>query len=287
MSKVILITGTSTGLGINLAVKSASEGHKVFATMRNLDKQEALISAAEKAGVKLNVLQLDVQDSVSVKACIEKVIQAEGRIDTLINNAGAGMVKPAEFAKEADIQWAMDVNFMGVVRCTQAVLPYMREAGNGHIINISSVGGLVGQPFSEIYCAAKFAVEGFVESLASYVTPGFGVKFTNIEPGGIVSEFVNNALAQLTSSGGIEDPAYGEIFSKFVESGAGSERNGLYQTAEEVAEVVVATIESPNPPLRQRTSTWSEAFTELKTKTDPTGEVQVKKVTKFFLGDQF
>lgn len=284
MGKVILITGTSTGLGIALAVKLASEGHKVFATMRNLEKQEALISAAEKAGVNLNVLQLDVQDSVSVKTCIEKVIQVEGRIDTLINNAGAGMVKPAEFAKEADIQWAMDVNFMGVVRCTQAVLPHMRKAEKGHVINISSVGGLVGQPFSEIYCAAKFAVEGFVESLASYVTPSFGVKFTNIEPGGIVSEFVNNSLAQLASSGGIDDPDYGKVFEKFAESGAGSVRDGLYQTAEEVAEVVAATAGNPHPPLRQRTSTWSEAFTELKTKLDPTGEIQAKKVTELFLG---
>lgn len=284
MSKVILITGTSTGLGKALAVELAAQGNKVYATMRNTDKQDALLAAAKAADTHVNVLQLDVQDNDSVSRCVSHILGAEGNIDVLVNNAGAGMVKPAELAKEEDIQWSMDVNFMGVVRCTQAVLPSMRKARSGHIVNISSVGGLVGQPFSEIYCAAKFAVEGFVESLASYVTPSFGVNFTNVEPGGIVSEFVNNSLEQLTSAGGIGNDEYQAVFEKFLASGAGSSRDDLYQTADAVAKIVADTIASNNPPLRLRTSAWAEEFTSFKTQLDPTGELQTKRVTETFLG---
>ena len=284
MSKVILITGTSTGLGKALAVELAAQGNKVYATMRNTDKQDALLTAAKAADTHVNVLQLDVQDSDSVSRCVSHILGAEGNIDVLVNNAGAGMVKPAELAKEEDIQWSMDVNFMGVVRCTQAVLPSMRKARSGHIVNISSVGGLVGQPFSEIYCAAKFAVEGFVESLASYVTPSFGVNFTNVEPGGIVSEFVNNSLEQLTSAGGIGNDEYQAVFEKFLASGAGSSRDDLYQTADAIAKIVADTIANNNPPLRLRTSAWAEEFTSFKTQLDPTGELQTKRVTETFLG---
>ncbi|POC77784.1 short-chain dehydrogenase/reductase, partial [Vibrio vulnificus] len=92
-------------------------------------------------------------------------------------------------------------NLMGVIRMTKAVLPYMRNQREGRIINISSVGGLVGQPFNEIYCATKFGVEGYTEAMASYVQPEFNIKFTLIEPGGIQSEFTNNVMAQLQSTG--------------------------------------------------------------------------------------
>ena len=191
MSKVILITGTSTGLGISIAIRAARAGHTVFATMRNLDKREALDAAAQAADVSLNVLQLDVQDAVSVSTAVAQLLEEQGRVDTLINNAGLGFARNIEQTTEAEILRIMDINFMGVMRCTKAVLPAMRAAKSGHVENISSVGGLVGQPFNEIYCGAKFAVEGFTEALASYVTPGFGVNFSLVEPGGITTEFAN------------------------------------------------------------------------------------------------
>lgn len=158
MQKVILVTGTSSGLGIDIAIQLAAQGHKIFATMRNTDKKIALLEAAEKAQVSLPIKQLDVQNTDSVQRCVEQIIEQEGRIDVLINNAGAGFVRTTEQATEEEIEWVMDVNFKGVVRCIKAVLPHMRQARSGHVINISSVGGLIGQPFNEFYCAAKFAV---------------------------------------------------------------------------------------------------------------------------------
>lgn len=223
------------------------------------------------------------KSSESVNECISQIISKEGGIDTLINNAGAGYIRSTEQASEDDINWVMDVNFHGVVRTAKAVFPAMRAQKQGHVINISSVGGLVGQPFSDIYCAAKFAVEGWAESLASYVTPHFGIHFTNVEPGGISTEFASNVLAQVEASGGILEDDYKPILESFLASGAGRQRGGLYQTADEVADVVVGCVHNPEPPLRTRTSEWSEQFTQLKTQADPSGlKMQQQVIDQFF-----
>jgi len=107
--------------------------------------------------MSLTVLRLDVQDSASVTAAVAEVMAREGRIDVLINNAGAGYVRSTEQAPEAEIEWVTDVNYMGVVRCTKAVLPHMRKQRSGHIIAVTSVGGLVGQPFNEFYVSGVSA----------------------------------------------------------------------------------------------------------------------------------
>ncbi|SCZ68230.1 Short-chain dehydrogenase [Epibacterium ulvae] len=284
MSKIILVTGTSTGLGISIAVQAAKAGHIVYATMRNLAKREELDVAAKTAGVVVNVMALDVQSPETIAAAVEQIIQEHGRIDTLVNNAGSGFVRNIEQAGDAEIQQVMDVNFMGVVRCTRAVLPQMRAKKSGHVINISSVGGLVGQPFNEIYCGAKFAVEGFTEALASYVTPGFGINFTTIEPGGIATEFSNNVLKQVAETGGMLDDDYLPLLQKYV-GGSQNRQDGsdIYQTADQVAEVVMKVIDAEHPPLRTRTSAWSEEFTKLKTGLDPDGRKQRDLVVESFL----
>lgn len=146
MSKIILVTGTSTGLGISIAVQAAQAGNTVYATMRNLDKRGLLDKAAEQAGVSLNVLPLDVQDAASIDAAVSQIIAVHGRIDVLVNNAGQGFVRTVEQAPEQDIARVTDINYMGVVRTIKAVIPHMRKARAGHIVNITSVGGLVGQP---------------------------------------------------------------------------------------------------------------------------------------------
>ena len=264
MSKVIIITGTSTGLGISIAVQAAQAGHTVYATMRNVEKRAALDAATAAAGVSLNVIALDVQDGASVDAAVEAVRAKEGRIDVLINNAGVGFVRSTEQATEAEIDWVMDVNFMGVIRCTKAVIPHMRKARAGHIVSITSVGGLVGQPFNEIYCAAKFAVEGYVEGMASYITPSFGINFTCVEPGGISTEFAPSVLKHVTETGGMLEDEY------------------IYQTADEVAAVVMQSVDAVEPPIRVRTSKWAEEFTALKTGLDPDGKkLQAKVVAQF------
>lgn len=283
MTKIILVTGTSTGLGASIAVQAAQKGHKVYATMRDLAKRDGVEAAAKAAGVALELLTLDVQDAASVEAAVAEVIAREGRIDVLVNNAGAGFARSTEQASYDDINWVMDVNFMGVVRATKAVIPHMRKARSGHIINISSIGGLVGQPFNEIYCAAKFAVEGYTEALASYVQPSFGINFTVVEPGGIRSEFGNSAMKQIAGSGGMLEDEYLPIIQKYL-GGAQARGTSAYQTSDEAAAVVIDCIEAADPPIRIRTSAWAEDLCDLKTRADPDGKKLQKKVVEMFLG---
>ncbi|WP_281993209.1 SDR family oxidoreductase [Sulfitobacter geojensis] len=283
MTKIVLITGTSTGLGVATAVQAARAGHTVYATMRNTQKRDSLDAAARAAGVSLNVLQLDVQDTASVNAAVDAVINEQGRIDVLINNAGMGYVRSLEQAEEADIQKILDINYTGVARCIKAVMPHMRKARAGHVINISSVGGLVGQPFNEIYCGAKFAVEGLTEAMASYITPAFGIYFTAIEPGGITSEFANTVLEQVEQTGGMLEDEYLPILQKYISGSQSRQETGIYQTADEVAEVVMKVMGSEKPPVRTRTSQWSEDFSKLKTGLDPDGLKQQSRVAEQFL----
>lgn len=283
MSKVVLITGTSTGLGTAIAVQAAQKGHIVYATMRDLAKKDGLEAAAATAGVSVNIMPLDVQSDASANAAVAEVIARESRIDVLVNNAGAGFARSTEQASMDDVAWVMDVNFMGVVRMTKAVIPHMRAARSGQIINISSVGGLVGQPFNEVYCASKFAVEGYTEALAAYVQPHFSISFTAVEPGGIVSEFANSAMKQIASSGGLLDDEYLPIIQKYL-AGAKARGTTAFQTSEQVADVVVGCIESDNPPVRIRTSAWAEDLCDLKTSADPDGRKLQQKVVEMFLG---
>lgn len=286
MNKIVLITGCSTGLGLATAILFAENGYTVYATMRNLAKKEVLLQAAETAQVTLHVEQLDVTDTNSVEACVQRVLTKEAQLDLLINNAGAGYIRSTEQATEKEYTWVTDVNYHGVVRCTKAVLPYMRAANQGHIINITSVGGLVGQPFNEFYCAAKFAVEGYTESLASYIPQNFGIKFTIVEPGGISSEFAKTVLANAMNTGGLLEDAYLPILQKYIggaQARAAEGEEQVYQTCEEVAQVILDVARQENPPLRTRTSDWSNAFCHLKTTGDPDGTKLVQDVRERFL----
>ncbi|MCE0505188.1 SDR family oxidoreductase [Roseivivax sp. GX 12232] len=283
MSKVILVTGTSTGLGVAIATQAAAAGHRVYASMRNTEKRGQLDAAAEAAGVALEVLQLDVQDSASVTEAVETVVRREGRIDVLINNAGMGYARSLEQAEEADLERIVDINFTGVMRCTKAVMPHMRAARSGHVINITSVGGLVGQPFNEVYCGAKFAVEGLTEAMASYITPAFSIQFTAVEPGGIATEFVNTVMGQLEATGGLLEDEYLPVLQRYISGATKRQAYGASQSAEEVAEVVMQALSAEEPPLRIRTSEWSEEFTRLKTGLDPDGLKQQRAVVAQFL----
>lgn len=286
MNPVSIITGTSSGVGLSLSVLLAERGHTVYATMRSLGKRGALEAAAAERGVEVRVLQLDVQDDASVQACVDQIMAETGRIDALVNNAGAGFIRSTEQASMDEIRWVMDVNFLGVVRCSKAVIPHMRAAGSGRIVNVSSVGGLVGQPFNEIYCAAKFAVEGYTEAMASYLEPAFGIRFTAVEPGGIRSEFANSALAQFQETGGVLDDPYKPILQTYL--GNAQKRIGsgesVSQTPAEVAAVIADVLEDDDPPVRVRTSEWAEALCHLKTGLDPTGKALQAQVIEELLG---
>jgi len=286
MEKIVLITGTSTGVGLSLAVKLANLGHTVYATMRDLSKKDALLKECSTHKTSLHIKQLDISDMDSVSQCVEEIIQETGKIDCLINNAGAGFVRSTEQASEEEIKWVIDTNFTGMVRCVKAVLPHMRKVKSGHIINLSSVGGLVGQPFNELYCAAKFAVEGYTESMATYIQPYFNINFTAVEPGGISTNFAQNVFANIQNNGGMYDDEYLPVLQKYIHNAqnrATQSNNAIYQTPEEVADVIIDCFNNLNPPVRVRTSDWAKQFCELKTKSDPDGMLLKKEVFSSFL----
>lgn len=285
-SKVILITGASTGIGLETAVMLAEQGHKVYATMRNLDKRSLLDSEVEKRTVQLNILQMDVQDEVSIGNCIAKILGSEKTIDVLINNAGAGFIRTMEQATMEEIQHVMDVNFYGPIRCSKAVLPYMRKQKSGHIINISSVGGLVGQPVNEIYCAAKFALEGLTESLATYMKPYLGINVSLIEPGGVITEFGNSLTKYFESTGGIKDDDYKPLIKTYMDYRAtftDEVKEKAFQKPAQIAAVILQCINDPEPKLRYLSSEGVLAFTKLKTSLDPDGELMKAQVRKGIL----
>jgi NAD(P)-dependent dehydrogenase (short-subunit alcohol dehydrogenase family) len=279
--RTLLVTGASTGLGLAVAVQAAAAGFRTIATMRDPARRAALDAALAAVGTTAEVLPLDVTDTASVTAAID----AAGPIDVLVANAGMGFARAAEQATEAEIAQVFDVNTMGVIRCVRAALPAMRARRSGRIIAVSSVGGLVGQPFNEIYCASKFAVEGFIESLATYVGPRFGLHFTLVEPGGIRSEFAARAMAQIEATGGLRQDDYLPMLNDYLAGiRARAGEGGTYQTADQVAAVILDAATRPNPPLRIRTSPWAEDFTRLKTQADPDGLSLRDQVTRRFLG---
>ncbi|WBU90767.1 SDR family oxidoreductase [Cellulophaga omnivescoria] len=286
MKKNVLITGTSTGVGLETALVFAKQGYKVYATMRNLDKSNTLKQKIKEENLDIEILELDVTKQETISKTVEYIITKDKKIDILINNAGAGFAKTLEQASTEEIEWVNNVNYLGVVYATKAVLPYMRKQKAGRIITVSSVGGLIGQPFNELYCAAKFAVEGFIEALATYVGPSFNIKFSVVEPGGISTEFMKSAISNTAINGQFATGEYEPIFAKYLEGNqrrANEEAENTYQTPLEVATVIASIAENEHPPLRKRTSKWAEEFTKLKTALDPDGLKQIQQITKTFL----
>lgn len=181
-SKVILITGCSSGFGLLMAARFASKGYVVIATMRNLSKQTELQDVVRKKGGKVDIFELDVIDKISIHRTVEKVIEQYKKIDVLINNAGYGIGGFFEDLSDEEIRAQMETNFFGVQNVTRAVLPHMRRQNFGKIINISSVAGFSTSPAFSAYNASKWALEAFSESLR-YELKSFGIDVLLIEPG--------------------------------------------------------------------------------------------------------
>ncbi len=179
---VIVVTGANSGIGRATAVHLASLGHTVHGAMRDLGKAGKLEAAAAERGTTVATVELDVSDDGSVQRGIQSVLDAEGRIDVLVNNAGLGYNKAVEEIDIAEGKAVFDVNYWGVIRCTQAVLPTMRSQGSGTIVNISSVAGRVAALAQAVYASSKWALECLSENLAQEVAP-FGIDVRIIEPG--------------------------------------------------------------------------------------------------------
>jgi NAD(P)-dependent dehydrogenase (short-subunit alcohol dehydrogenase family) len=179
--KVILITGCSSGFGL-LAAARLSVNHKVYATMRDLKKQPALLSEVNKREGKINILELDVTDQWSVQKAIQEIAQKEGYLDVLVNNAGYAIGGAFEDLSEDDIRRQMETNFFGVQNVSRAAIPLMRQRKGSKIINISSVSGFSSSPFLSAYSSSKWALEAFSESLR-YELSLFGIDVLLVQPG--------------------------------------------------------------------------------------------------------
>ncbi|MFI6405108.1 SDR family oxidoreductase [Streptomyces sp. NPDC050548] len=265
--KTVLITGTSSGIGLATAVGAARADWTAIATMRDTGKADALLKAAAEAGVanRVQVRRLDVTDTAGLTACLDEVVAEHGRLDALVNNAGAAQVGTIEQSSVEDVRAAMEVNFFGVVATTRAALPHLR-ASKGRVITVSSVGGAVGQPFNEAYCAAKFAVEGFMQSLAP-VAATVGVDVTVVEPGAVASEFVANLgldVPALLAAAGPYAPALQAYIARTQQS------FGNAQTPAEAAAPIVDALTAAHPPFRVQTSQWAHDFVAT-TLADPDG----------------
>jgi short-subunit dehydrogenase len=182
MGKVILVTGASSGIGLACATALQAKGHTVYGSSRDISRIKS---------VSFKPIELDVTDDASVKAAIDKIIKAEGKIDVLVNNAGNGVTGPAyampvEFAKKQ-----FEVNFFGVVQVSSAVLPKMIEAKQGTVINMSSLAGLFGLPYQGLYSASKYAIEGYSQSLRMELR-NTGVKVVILNPGDFKTDFTQN-----------------------------------------------------------------------------------------------
>ena len=195
-----------------MAQQLCADGHKVYGTYRR-DSQQI-------PGV--TYLKADVQDEASLRSAVNSVIEKEGRIDTVVSNAGMGVGGPLEFTSTEDAQRQMDVNFMGMVRLLNLVVPIMRKQHHGHIICISSIGGLMGLPYQGMYSASKFAIEGYCEALRLEVRQ-FGINVTVINPGDFFTGFTAARSKNLPPEAAIAYPGYSESM-KGIES---DERSGL------------------------------------------------------------
>ncbi len=231
--KVALVTGASSGFGKLSATMLTQSGYRVFGTSRK-----------EHSASSVSMLRMDVKSNESVESCVKQLLDQTGRIDLLINNAGqihASMIEETSLEQAQDV---FDTNLWGVVRVTNAVLPTMRQQRSGHIINMSSLGGLIGAPGQGYYCASKFALEGYSEALSIELDP-FNIKVSLIEPGYFKTNFNHEMLHS------------GKIYSDYnnvreVIQSSINQAIAQGENPEKVAQLIVSIAQNPAPRLRYR-----------------------------------
>ena len=275
MTKTALVTGTSSGIGLNAAVLLAKAGFNTVATLRNPARGAALEERARREGVALDIRALDVCSQASVDACVQEVQARHGAIDVLVNNAGAGIIGTVEQLPVEAVQANFDVNFFGVWRVTRAVIPAMRVARSGRIITVTSLGGVVALPFSEAYSASKFAVEGMMESLAP-VMARFGVHVSVIEPGAVHTGFLaaRNAEEEKRKAAQPDDP-YADLLEAYQRT-VNARFTGA-ESAEDVAAVIAEVAKADAPHLRYQTSDYARGVAA-QVRRDPQGDALLKVV---------
>lgn len=206
-NKVAFVTGAASGIGRALAVKLAEKGARTI-VITDVNEQGLNETADLVRQKQVNVIArpLDVADRGAFEDLVHETIDTQGGIDLVFNNAGVTVTNTTNDMSYEDFEWLMNINFWGVVHGTKSVLPHMLAKNEGHIVNISSIFGFIGVPTQSTYCAAKFAVRGFTESLVHELA-GTGVHATTVHPGGIKTNIVNNARHKLQDGSNKDDMA--------------------------------------------------------------------------------
>ena len=231
--QVIVITGASSGFGRATAELLSSKGHTVYGLCRR---------AAEHK--QIQYMGCDVRSREQISRVVADIIAREGHIDVLVNNAGMGIGGALELATPEEIDLQMGTNFGGTVNMCQAVLPYMRRARRGKIINLSSIGGVMGLPYQGFYSASKFAIEGFTEALAAEVR-GFGIRVCLVEPGDFATGFTNS---RRNSERTMQNEDYKPLFQRSLSIIEKEELGGLKPDV--LARKIARLVEKKKPPLR-------------------------------------
>jgi NAD(P)-dependent dehydrogenase (short-subunit alcohol dehydrogenase family) len=239
MSKVFFLTGSARGLGRNIAEAVLSGGHRLVASARRPEQLDDLVA---RYGERIKPVAVDVTDAAAVEAAVKVAVDTFGRLDVVVNNAGYANLASVEDSTLEDFRAQIDANFFGVVTVTKAALPILRAQGNGHIIQISSIGGRLASVGLSAYQAAKWAVGGFSEVLAQEVAP-LGLKVTIVEPGGMQTDWAGSSMsipeisAPYQQTVGHRASLLGENFAPVGDPA-------------KVAQVVMKLVDLQEPPLR-------------------------------------
>ncbi|MFJ5490367.1 oxidoreductase [Pectobacterium carotovorum] len=240
-SKVILVTGASSGIGEATALRLKASGHTVYAAARRIERMQKLAEA------DIRVLPLDVTDSVSVQTVVDTIIAECGRIDIVVNNAGYGSYGAVEEVSPEEGRAQFDVNVFGAVRLTQLVLPHMRAQRSGTVINITSMGGKIYTPLGAWYHGTKFALEAISDCLRLEVEP-FGIDVVVIEPGGIKTEWANIAAAKLLDVSG--HGAYAKQAETMADSMVGESSRKRQSSPQVIADTIAQAVSARRPKTR-------------------------------------
>ncbi|MCP3102168.1 SDR family oxidoreductase [Myxococcus sp. K15C18031901] len=232
---VVLVTGASSGIGEACAELLSARGHTVYGTSRQ---------ARAGQPARYAMLELDVTQEDSVRRAVATVLEREGRVDGVVNNAGHALAGALEDTSVEEAWKQLDTNVLGVLRVCRAVLPGMRERRSGRIINIGSLGGVVGLPFQGFYSASKFALEGLTESLRQELEP-FGIQAALVQPGDVRTRLTDN---RVRAAGSGEGSAYHAAFETVLGIIEKEEREGV--PPEDVARCVLSLMEAPSMPVR-------------------------------------
>ncbi|XP_062841086.1 estradiol 17-beta-dehydrogenase 1 [Trichomycterus rosablanca] len=278
--KVVLITGCSSGIGLSLAIRLASDplkSYKVYATMRNLDKKQRLLESVQGLHKDtLAVLQMDITVQQSILTAQSRI--TEGRVDILVCNAGIGLMGPLEAQSEDTMRGILEVNLLGTIRTIQTFLPDMKRRRQGQILVTGSMGGLQGLPFNEVYCGSKFAIEGVCESLA-ILLQHFNIHVSLVECGPVNTDFLNNLKKTEVSDDSVEvDELTRRLYEMYLQHCEMMFQNAAQDT-DDIIQVFLEVIKDPSPVFRYYTNSALLPLSSLKL-THLDGSQYIKAMSK-------